>query len=88
MPPPQPLECSNEGCTYETPAGCPPWDMMVTLLTQHTQSVHGNANQGPTSLGSKLEKLPRPTFSLQMTEAQWTFTKIQWDNYIKSRTLF
>ena len=55
---------------------------MTTLLI--LQSVHGGGslNLGPSSAGSKLEKLPRPTFSLQMTEAQWAFTKLQWDNYI------
>ena len=55
---------------------------MVNLLNQHTQSVHGGG-QAPAPQTSKLEKLPRPTFTLNMTESQWSFTKIQWDNYIK-----
>ena len=83
MPSPQPLNCSHPECDYVTPVGCPTWDMIVTLLSQHTQSVHGGTlsnNSVPQS--SKLEKLPRPVFNLQMTEAQWTFTKIQWENYI------
>ena len=55
---------------------------MVNLLAQHTQSEHGAAPTQPTATPSRLEKLPRPTFSLQMSEAQWTFTKLQWENYI------
>ena len=82
MVPPNPLECSNEDCDYKTPNGCPTWDLMVTLLTQHTQSVHGGAQLTQPGPGNKLEKLPRPTFTLQMTESQWTFTKLQWDSYI------
>ena len=85
MPSPPPLECSHPECQYVTPPNCPTWDLIVMLLNQHTQSVHGgtvaHSNTSPSSL-SKLEKLPRPTFNLQMTEAQWTFTKLQWHNYI------
>ena len=55
---------------------------MVNLLNQHTQTVHGGG-QASAPQTSKLEKLPRPTFTLNMTESQWSFTKIQWDNYIK-----
>ena len=36
---------------------------------------------------SKLEKLPRPVFTLNMTESQWSFKKLQWDNYIKQTTV-
>jgi len=83
MPSPQPLDCSHPECEYSTPAGCPTWDLIVTLLNQHTQSVHGGTvSNGSVHQSSKLEKLPRPVFNLQMNEAQWTFTKIQWENYI------
>ena len=81
MPTPQPLECSVSSCEYQTPTGCPTWDLMVTLLTQHTASVHGSSSSVATQ-NSKLEKLPRPTFNLNMTESQWNFTKIQWEHYI------
>ena len=80
MPTPQPLECSVASCDYQTPAGCPTWDLMVTLLTQHSNSVHGSSSNA--TQNSKLEKLPRPTFNLNMTESQWNFTKIQWEHYI------
>ena len=84
MPPPHPLECSDPECAFKTPEGCPTWDLMVNLLTQHTQTVHGGQGAQPvvSSQPSKLEKLPRPVFTLQMTEAQWTFTRLQWENYI------
>ena len=82
MPPPAPLECSSTDCEFKTPVGCPSWELMVNLLNQHTQTVHGGG-QAPAPQTSKLEKLPRPTFTLNMTESQWSFTKIQWDNYIK-----
>ena len=82
MAPPNPLSCSNPDCDFTTPIGCPTWDLMVTLLSQHTQSVHGSTQHSQPGLGNKLEKLPRPTFDLQMTESQWTFKKLQWDSYI------
>ena len=59
---------------------------MVNVLNQHTQTVHGGG-QASAPQTSKLEKLPRPTFTLNMTESQWTFTVIQWDNYIKQSTV-
>ena len=57
---------------------------MVQLLTLHTQAVH--ATQAPQAAQmnsvSKLEKLPRPTFTLKMSESHWNYTKLQWDDYI------
>ena len=87
MPPPAPLLCSVPGCDYETPQGAPTWEACITLLTTYAQSDHGGAAQPVTTTGSKLEKLPRPTFTLNMTESQWSFTKIQWDNYINQSTV-
>lgn len=52
------------------------------FFTQHTQAVHATGQQQASQTG-KLEKLPRPTFTLNMTESQWSFTKTQWDSYIK-----
>ena len=31
---------------------------------------------------AKLESLPRPTFTLSMTEAKWQFISMQWEAYI------
>ena len=88
MPPPAPLQCSVPGCTYETPPGAPTWEACITLLTTHAQSVHGaGGTQQATPTGSKLEKLPRPVFTLNMNESQWSFTVIQWENYIKQSAI-
>ena len=83
MAPPTPLECSVDGCEYKTPAGAPTWDNCITLLNTHSSSVHvvGGGPQQTTN-NSKLEKLPLSVFSLNVTEAQWSFKKLQWDNYI------
>ena len=84
MAPPTPLTCSVATCDYETPPGTPTWDLLASLLGIHAQAVHGGGGGGPqqTTNNSKLEKLPRPVFSLNMTEAQWSFKKLQWDHYI------
>ena len=84
MAPPTPLSCSHSNCDFETPPGTPTWDLMANILATHTQAVHGGGGgQGqPTAVNSKLEKLPRPVFTLNMTESQWSFTKLQWENYI------
>ena len=84
MPPPTPLKCSSPECQWETPTGCPTWELMTTQLTLHIQTAHGGGGgQSSASQSSKLEKLPRPTFTLNMTESSWSFTKVQWDNYIQ-----
>ena len=87
MAPPTPLECSNADCDFTTPQGCPTWEIMANLLQQHTQAVHSAGAQQGGSTVSKLEKLPRPVFSLNMTESQWSFKRMQWDNYIKQSTV-
>ena len=55
---------------------------MVALMGQHIQLSH----QGPAAAGAaattKLERLPRPVFSLNMTEANWQFKVIEWRSYI------
>ena len=84
MAPPTPLECSVVGgCGFKTAPLVPTWDLMVTLLNTHTPAVHGVPAPGqPTATTTRLEKLPRPVFNLNLTESQWSFTVIQWDNYI------
>ena len=82
MAPPPQQQCSQDDCDYSTPAGVPTWDLVATFLTQHTAAIHGSQGQ-QTSQSGKLEKLPRPTFTLNMTESQWNYTKTLWDSYIK-----
>ena len=80
---PNPITCSKDGCDFTTPVGIPNWELLLKALELHTAASHpqqvGHAapNQGNGS--SKLEKLPRTTFSLQMSEAQWDFTILKWD---------
>ena len=67
----------------ETPAGCPTWELVSNFLTQHTQAVHAGGPGQQAAQSGKLEKLPRPTFTLNMTESQWNYTRSLWDRYIK-----
>ena len=83
MAPPPQQKCSHADCDWETPAGCPTWELVSTFLTQHTQAVHGGGQGQQPNQSGKLEKLPRPTFTLNMTESQWNYTRTLWDSYIK-----
>ena len=57
----------------------------VTLITLHTQQAHPapapKAPHAPAAI-PKLEKLPRPTFTLNMTESKWNFMVLSWNSYI------
>ena len=88
MPPPPPIECSAPGCRYSTPENLPTIADTVTLITLHTQQAHPApvpqvAAPAPAPAAApKLERLPRPTFSLNMTESKWNFTVLSWESYI------
>ena len=84
MAPPPPMECSNDDCDFTTPAGVPTWELVLRTLELHTQQKHPGpvTQQNSVPSAAKLEKLPRPTFSLLMTEAQWEFTMLKWIAYI------
>ena len=59
--------------------------MMFNLLNIPSQAAHGVAGHqatAPVTATSRLEKLPRPIFSLNSSEATWNFTKTLWDAYI------
>ena len=45
--------------------------MMSNLLATHTSGAHQTQPVGPAPASTKLVKLPRPTFALNMSEAQW-----------------
>jgi hypothetical protein len=83
---PAPIECSYPACDYKTPAGCPTWELMTKQLELHASSVHpppgGGGGHGHVSHKARLESLPRPKFSLNMTEGQWQFINMQWTAYI------
>ena len=87
MPPPPPIECSKADCDFKTPPGIPSWELLLKTLELHTMADHPSPQGqlgGATS--GKLEKLPRPTFTLLMTEAQWEFTMLKWRAYIAQAT--
>ena len=85
MPAPTPIKCTAVGCVYTTPTNCPDWEKMLKMLELHTAAAHGatvNNSQPASTSGPRLEKLPRPSFTLEMTQSEWSFTKAQWSAYI------
>ena len=92
MPAPEPLACTSPACDFTTPPTCPDWDAMLRVLQIHTDAAHRappnngrdiNHTQMP---NTKLEKLPRPTFSLDMTQSDYAFKQSQWTAYISQAT--
>ena len=67
-----------------TPEGAPTWELLNSFLTNHTSSCHQPAVTQPVAgqQSSKLEKLPRPVFTLGMSESAWEFVMVQWNAYI------
>ena len=59
---------------------------MIKQLEVHSTAVHpppGGGGGGPrVTHNAKLESLPRPTFTLSMTESKWQFITMQWEAYI------
>ena len=81
---PMPLDCLKTGCHWKTPAHCPDWDKMMQMLAIHAATEHGVTNAPPAApqANTKLERLPRPSFDLDMSQAEWLFTLSQWRAYI------
>ena len=85
---PTPLKCSVDQCPFATPNNCPDWEKMLKILELHTAAAHGVAtNAAPANNPStpRLEKLPRPTFTLDMSQSEWSFTEAQWTAYISQQ---
>ena len=55
---------------------------MIQLLQLHDKNVHPAATSNVNPATAKLERLPRPVFTLSMTEASWQFKVIEWKSYI------
>ena len=54
----------------------------------HREDVHQPAAPAPTTPAPvKIERLPRPVFSLNMSEAAWQFKVIKWRSYINQTPL-
>ena len=86
MAPPPPLPCSAEGCDWTTPPNVPTWELITTLMGQHTQAAHPVGGQGGNG-GGKQERLPRPALDTGITDADWTFFESQWERYKRSNRL-
>ena len=85
---PVPLKCTASDCEFITPPNCPDWEKMLKLLELHTAAVHNvPTGQVGASPSTKLEKLPRPSFSLDMTQSEWAFKESQWQAYISQSTV-
>ena len=84
MPPPPSQRCSRPSCDFSTPEGCPTWELVNNFLTNHTNSCH--PAKAPTDTTGqpqpKLQTLPRPEFTLGMSEGAWDFVKVMWAAYI------
>ena len=79
---PNPITCSKDGCDFTTPPNIPNWELIIKALELHVQACHATPNHtGPVSK-EKLEKYPRPTFSLGMSEGDWSYAEINWNSYI------
>ena len=79
---PTPVPCSVDGCPYITPQNIPSWELLLKSLEIHAQSCHATQPAGNGLNNKKLERLSRPTFSLNMTEGDWAYVLMQWNEYI------
>ena len=69
---PTPLQYSVEDCDYETPAEGS-IQQRIDLLSLHTSAVHGVQQQHVCQPSSRLDKLPWPVFTPNMTGAAWDY---------------
>ena len=81
------LACSDPACSYSTSVGTPTWELMVSQLSIHVNIVNGNCGGDGSSVAyagpaPRLEKLPRPTYQLDMSQSEWAFKHSQWKAYI------
>ena len=82
MAPPPQQECSKEDCDFSTPLNLPTWDLILKSLELHNQACHHTPASAPGNEKQKLERLPRPTFDLGMTEKDWGYQTMNWQSYI------
>ena len=75
--------CSAPDCDFVTPVNCPTWELYYQLLSLHTSTVHPPPAAAPGAPAPRLERLLRPVFTLNMTEASWDFRLLEWRSYIE-----
>ena len=88
MAPPAPKPCYVEGCSFITTQGLPNYDMVMKDLEMHIQCAHpdlklADRDTGKSSAG-KPDRLPRPTISEGVTEAEWLHFYDKWLRYKRS----
>ena len=83
MAPPPQQTCTAPACTFQTPAGMPTWDLVMTSLNQHTTVAH-TREQGagqPHAVRPKPAPVHRPEIDLGTTENDWNFFKAEFERY-------
>ena len=84
MAPPPQQKCTAPGCTFETPANMPSWDLVVNSLNQHTTVAHAPPVQAPGqphAVRPKPAPVQRPEIDLGTTESDWNFFKAEFERY-------
>ena len=73
MPAPAPIKCPAQDCAtqYQTPDNLPTYELVTTHLQMHIATNHAPAAvaQGVHLPVPRLEKLPRPSFSPEMSQS-------------------
>ena len=71
MASPPPLACSVEGCEWTTPPNVPTWELITTLMGQHTQAVHPAGGQGPEDNIMKMDRCSVEKIKLSRFGFKW-----------------
>ena len=80
MAPPAPIKCSK--CDFSTQAGLPTYDLVMRHLETHSRVAH------PQGYAAQADgRFPRPTLDIDITEADWTLFKSQWERFKRSSRL-
>ena len=72
---------------FTTPLNLPTWDLILKSLELHNQACHSSNTTAPSHEKQKLERLPRPTFDLGMTEKDWGYQTMNWQSYITQKAV-
>ena len=78
MTPPPTMQCSSDGCDYETPGSIPTYELVIKTLELHVTAAHSSNNRA-----SKImtEKPKRPSIVPNMSESDWVFYEHKWTRY-------
>ena len=85
MATPAPIKCSE--CDFSTQDGLPTYDLVMRHLETHSRVAHPQGYAGQREVGGKHERFPRPTLDIDITEADWTLFKSQWERFKRSSRL-